>query len=94
MRRKLIPAGGLQPPRAAVLAKQPPRLARAHEADGAQHERADALRVCGRVRERQRHAPAAAEDDLPLRDAEVRPEALDVGDEVRRVVVLEATLGR
>ena len=60
----------------------PPDLTLAHQADRAQHERAHATRVCLRVGERERGAPAAAKDDLPHLDAQQYP----VGAQRRRRV--------
>ena len=46
-----------------------------------------------RVGERECGAPAATEYDLPRLDAQQHPQLLDVGDQLRRLVAVEAALG-
>ena len=47
-----------------------------------------------RIGERERGAPAAAKNDLPRLDAQQHPQLLDVGDQLRRRVAVEAALGQ
>ena len=47
-----------------------------------------------RIGERERGAPAAAKNDLPRLDAQQHPQLLDVGDQLRRLIAVEAALGQ
>ena len=69
-------------------AQEPVELRWPREKDPAQHQSQAAIRVRFGVGERQRRAPRAAEDRPPF-DPQVLAQPLEIGDEVRRAVVLK-----
>lgn len=79
--------GALDEPRPLVgeeasrVVVQPSHVAPSGQGHRQEDELADAVGMALGVRERERHAPRAAQDE-PLLDAEVLTEPLDVGDEV------------
>src|SRR5262249_36159892 len=79
--------------RARAFLIEPADLGVAQEEDAPQDELGNALRMRFGVRERERAAPRSAEH-LPLLDAEVDAQALDVGDQILRRVLVERRLGR
>src|SRR4051812_36802033 len=73
--------------------EEPVDLALPAKEDAAQDEREAAFGMVLGIRERERRSPRAAEDD-PLVDAQVLAQALQVLDQFRRGVVLEAAQRR
>ena len=65
---------------------EPVDLRRGGEKDAAQHEAQNAVRMCLRVRQRQRRAPRPAEDQ-PALEPELDAQVFDVGHQVLRRVV-------
>ncbi|GAA10626.1 hypothetical protein GOALK_002_00910 [Gordonia alkanivorans NBRC 16433] len=78
-----LPHVGEDVRRAAVVV--PVDLAATQQEDPAQHQFGDPVGMRLRIGETQRRTPGAAED-LPAVDAEMGPELLHVGDEMRRGV--------
>ena len=72
---------------------EPLQLVASQGEDAAQDDLAHGIRVALGVGQRERRAPRAAED-LPLLDAEVAPQQLDVGDQVPGGVEAQVGVGR
>ena len=72
----------------------PRQLGPARRRHAAEDQRADRPGVRLRVEQRQRRAPRPAEHHVPPRNAQVRAQGLDVGDEEERRVLAELAAGR
>ena len=74
--------------------EEPPELPGPQQAHAPQQQGPHPVRIRLRVRQSQGHPPAAPQHDRPPGHAQVRPQPLYVGSEVRGGVVEQAAAGR